>query len=145
MNESVNPCENFYEFACGNFVKNTKPINGWTDPFGILSRKVQNLLFEMLGEKIPPNEIKAIRLAKDFYSSCSNTTAIESRGLEPLTDILSELGGWPILEGDSWSESEFDWVEMLKQLKRIGLEEKMILGLTVGRSLTNSSQYVLYV
>lgn len=145
MNESVDPCDNFYEFACGNFVNNTEPINGWLDPFAILSRKVQLELLELLSEDIQPDELKAVRLAKEFFSSCSNLSAIEDRGLQPLTDILDELGGWPVLEGDSWEENGFNWVEILKRLRGIGLETDMIFSLSVDRDLMNSSKSVLYV
>ncbi|KAG4073989.1 hypothetical protein HA402_014194 [Bradysia odoriphaga] len=126
LNKNVDPCDNFYEFACGNFVKNTEPENGWLDPFAILSRRVQLYLYEILREEAQPDELKAIRLAKNFFSSCLNTTATEKRGLTPLTDILNELGGWPILEGDSWSEVDFNWVDLLKQLRGIGLDANMI-------------------
>lgn len=145
MNESVNPCDNFYQFACGSFVNNTEPIDGRLDPFEILSRKVQIELVDMLNEKIQPNELKAVRLAKQFFSSCLNQSSVEDRGLKPLTDILNELGGWPVLEGDSWSGNGFNWVETLKRLRGIGLETDMIFSLYVDRNLTNSSQSVLYV
>ncbi|XP_037044931.1 neprilysin-2-like [Bradysia coprophila] len=145
LNENVDPCDNFYEFACGNFVKNTEPDNGWLDPFAILSRRVQLYLYEILRGETQPDELKAISLAKNFFSSCLNTTAIEKRGLKPLTDILHELGGWPILEGDSWSEVDFNWVELLKQLKGMGLNTNMVFGLTVDRDLKNSSKNVLYI
>ena len=38
-----------------------------------------------------------------------NTELIESLGLEPLKQILKGLGGWPVLEGDSWSDEGFKW------------------------------------
>ena len=37
---------------------------------------------------------------------------IEERKEAPLLDLLESMGGWPVLEGDNWSQENFDWVEV---------------------------------
>ena len=41
MNESVDPCENFYQFACGGFIEN-KTI---PDEYGSVRSKLSQLIF----------------------------------------------------------------------------------------------------
>ena len=46
-----------------------------------------------------PNEAKPFRMAKDVYKSCMDVGKIEELGLEPIKEILNDLGGWPVLLG----------------------------------------------
>ena len=50
-------------------------------------------------------------MLRDTYKACMDTDKIEKIGLQPLKDMLKELGGWPVLEGDSWDEENFSWIE----------------------------------
>ena len=34
---------------------------------------------------------------------------LEEIGHSPLLENLKLFGGWPVLDGDKWDESEFDW------------------------------------
>ena len=40
------------------------------------------------------DEIEAVRLAREFYSSCMDTDAIDDRGVQPLRDLVQLTGGW---------------------------------------------------
>lgn len=147
LDESIDPCTNFYEFACGNFNKNTNIPKGKAsvDLFTIVESLVREQLRTIISEPPKFNESKPIRLAKQFYASCLNKTVIEERGIEPLVDILDELGGWPILKGDAWSNHNFDWIEMIKKIKRIGLNHNTIFTLSVDTDWKHSNRRVLVV
>ena len=49
---------------------------------------------------------KSDKMAKNLYDSCMDQEKIEELGLEPIKDILNELGGWPVLT-HSWKNSKF--------------------------------------
>ena len=38
-----------------------------------------------------------------------NVESIEEKSLEFLKDMISNLGGWPVVEGDRWSGDDFNW------------------------------------
>lgn len=75
-----------------------------------------------------------------------STAEIDERGEKPLNDILKEVGGWPVLLGDDWKESEFDWVRTVRTLENIGLSASDSL-LEVGMSVDyrNNTRYVVSV
>lgn len=147
LDESIDPCENFYEFACGNYVKNAKIPD---DKISVdLSATVDDLVREQLrtiiNEPIQRNESKPFRLAKYFNVACLNQTIIEERGIKPLADILEAFGGWPVVKGELWSDKDFNWVEIVKRLRRMGLEINVIFALSVVTDLRNSTKRVLDV
>ena len=55
-----------------------------------------------------------------FFSECMNEEKRNELGNKPLKDILNKelFGGWPVLEGQKWSSSDFNvWDQVLKIYK----------------------------
>ena len=50
---------------------------------------------------------------------------IEEFGLKPLHDIFRKLGGWPVLDGDSWNEDSgaVPWVHRVAVVRVTPREE----------------------
>ncbi|XP_031627155.1 neprilysin-2-like isoform X2 [Contarinia nasturtii] len=137
LDEDIDPCDDFYEFACGNFHKYASIPDGKNafNAYSKVEELVQLQLRKIFDQPLPPNESKAFRLVKQFYSSCLNETLIEERGLQPLFEILDSYGGWPVVKGDAWKEDDFDWINTVGY----------IFGLDVAADMKNSSKYVLYI
>lgn len=147
LDESTDPCDNFYEFACGNFLKKTQIPPGKTEinTFTVISDLINDQLKTILNEPPHRNESKTVNLAKNYYQSCMNQSIIEERGIKPLTDILDTFGGWPVVKGNLWSEESFNWIEMLKMFSIHGLKTSMIFSFAIGLDYKNSTRYVLEV
>lgn len=147
LDESVDPCENFYRFASGNYLNSTIiPENrDIVDLYTNVSDLVQKQLHEILSEPVQPDESKSFRLAKQFFSSCLNESIVERRGLEPLLEVLDELGGWPVIEGSSWSDDGLDWTDTTEILKSIGFDTDGIFSVSVEFDSRNSTKRVLEV
>ena len=76
MDETVDPCEKFYDYACGNW-NAFHPIprdRGGYDTFEILREDLDTKLISMLKESISESDNNATTAAKVLYSSCMNTS-----------------------------------------------------------------------
>ena len=43
---------------------------------------------------------------------------IEEVGLDPLKSMLQQMGGWPVLEGEDWNETQFSWIDTVYTFRR---------------------------
>ncbi|XP_063881481.1 neprilysin-1-like isoform X2 [Scylla paramamosain] len=118
MDSSVDPCDNFYQFACGGWM-NVNPVpddsSRWAQ-FDVLDRELSNALSTILTEPIGADDPHPIAKSKIFYESCMNETHLEEVGLTPLTDFLDQFGGWPMATSE-WDESSFDWQLVMAESK----------------------------
>jgi predicted metalloendopeptidase len=96
LDRSVSPCDNFFEFADGGWVK-AHPIpaaySTW-GTFNMLRDHNEDVLHDILEEaaKDPKAHPEANwQKIGDFYSSCMNESAIESAGATPLDSEFHQI------------------------------------------------------
>ncbi|XP_033211544.1 neprilysin-2-like [Belonocnema kinseyi] len=147
MNPKVDPCDNFYQFACGNYTQNAviPKDEGFINRDSFIEEKVKNQLKISIEEGIQTNEPRFITLAKNLYNGCMNTSAIEENGLKTVLDEFKELGGWPVLEEDSWKEEKFDWKNTTYAMGKLGYGTNYLFDFKPSVDLLNSSRLVLTI
>lgn len=74
-----------------------------------------------------------------------NKTLIEADGLTTIQEILKELGGWPVLEGPSWREGEFDWRKSVYKFRKVGYSVDYFMDFSVGVDVKNSTRRIIDV
>ncbi|GAB1602196.1 neprilysin-4-like [Argonauta hians] len=118
MNTKVDPCDNFYDFACGGW-KRENPIpedSASYSTFEQLRNQLQSQLKDLLESEISEDENISIQKAKIFYNSCMNKTLLEDRDLTPLNLFLEDIGGWPVAD-KNWNESNFNLFSLMSKLR----------------------------
>ncbi|XP_031772914.1 neprilysin-4 isoform X2 [Apis florea] len=146
MDKSTDPCEDFYQFACGNWARHN-PIpkdKAAYDTFEMIRESLDSVLKELLEEPILKevmlNTDDAIVKAKHLFQSCMNYEILEQRMERPLIQLLDELGGWPILR-PNWDPEKFDWLLLVAQLRLYNND--ILISEWVAPDIKNSDQYVI--
>lgn len=145
MDPDVEPCDDFYDFACGGFLKSTRIPDDKTsvNTFTNINDDLQDRLKLTIEEESKENEPRSIKLVKVLYKSCMNKTMIQARGFEPLRTILKELGGWPVVEGDNWDENSFDWKESVYKFRKSGYSVDYFIDFSVGVDVKQSTKRII--
>uniref|UniRef100_A0AAR5P9C4 Neprilysin-2 n=1 Tax=Dendroctonus ponderosae TaxID=77166 RepID=A0AAR5P9C4_DENPD len=145
MDQSVDPCDDFYQFTCGNFIKNTNIPDDKSSvtSFSIISDTLQEQLRTMIEEPLKADEPKPFQLTKKLYKACMNKTIIEADGLNTMRQILKQLGGWPALEGSRWNEGDFDWRQSVYKFRTAGYSVDYFIDFSVGIDVKNSTKRII--
>lgn len=79
MDNSVDPCDDFYSYACGKFVQDTIIPGDKTsvNTFSTISDKLQEQLRSLVNDPINPDEPKPFKLAKELYNACMNKSMFQ--------------------------------------------------------------------
>lgn len=123
IDRSVEPCTNFYQFACGTWMKNNaipSDQSRW-GRFNELSERNSNILKDILETAAAKTGTRPVLDQKigDYYSSCMDEKAIEARGTAPLQ---------PELERIETLKNKKDMAEEVARLQKMGADVFFALG-----------------
>lgn len=94
MDRSVNPCEDFYQYSCGGWIK-ANPIppdqSRWS-VYAKLANENQRYLWGVLQNLAEQKDGSASqRQLGDYFAACMDTEAIDATGMAPLKPWLARI------------------------------------------------------
>ena len=116
-NLTVDPCDNFYEYACGQWIKNNPVPKGHLQFSRItqLSKNNERIMKESLAAD-RPGDTETLMKIKNFYRSCLNLKQIDHLGNEPLMNYIASLGSWSL--NANWRPKKWNFYKSLAQIQK---------------------------
>ena len=95
MDRTANPCENFYQYACGGWIKNNQipadqsRISTYGKLYVDNQRYLWGILEELAQEKKGRNDTQ--KMIGDYFAACMNLELIDKKGATPMQAELQSI------------------------------------------------------
>ncbi|KAH7716612.1 Peptidase family M13 containing protein [Aphelenchoides avenae] len=144
IDESKNPCDDFYEFSCGKWSTTNALKEGeqLRDSFSSAAKKVDQDMTVLLAE-CSYGGSKAINAVKMFYDTCMNKDRQQPKKSYEVIHHLVNFGYWPIIQ-PKWNAADYDLTQLLIHVAKAGAPTHLVT-LKVEQNFKDSMQKVLMV
>lgn len=148
MDPTVDPCEDFYDFACGRFLNEVEIPSKEAMLLPSISNtlvKVQSELKQLISEPISPTDATPIAMAKQYFADCMDLEKREQEGSEKLLSLIENIGGWPLLDAKSETRPVKKWWQMAVDFAEAGIRGDWLVHVIVEDDMRQPDSRAIYV
>ena len=145
MNESMNPCEDFFHFACDGWIRDN-PIPPSENEYITFIKKIQanneklrNMLEDAIGKYDDP-----VMKAKRYYRSCMNEEEVERTTKQQMLKLIASLGSWA-LDNETWNGTAWNWKKALVRIQETFLHSSPLFTIDVLTNPRHSTKHIVKV
>ncbi|XP_052775462.1 endothelin-converting enzyme-like 1 [Mya arenaria] len=111
MNVTADPCQDFYEYACGGFERSTQL--SWNTPRkrtnpDIVLENYQDAISDRLSEDVKPTDGREVKAIKRVFQSC---LGFQRNTHREILGVIEDLGGFQF--GESKKSKDIDLTQLL--------------------------------
>eukprot|EP00058_Branchiostoma_floridae_P003649 XP_002589137.1 hypothetical protein BRAFLDRAFT_278852 [Branchiostoma floridae] len=144
MDPTIDPCDNFFEYACGGWLAKTEipPDSGRFGTFNQLRDDLTANMRDVIEDTSLEKGEEVVEKARTLYRSCMDVGLLDDKKEKPLTDLITHLNGWPVVN-DTWTEDNWDLLDTLTKLMRYS--NSLLMSMYVTADDKDSNVYILAV
>ena len=139
MDKSVDPCVDFYKYACGNWSKLNPipPDQARWEVYSKLEEDNQRFLWGILQQAARPIPSRTPNEQKigDYFRACMDTDAVERAGAKPLQPRLARIANL---------QSSDDIAAYIGEENKAGIDRNVLFEFDSSQDYDNSSQVIAF-